>query len=96
MPSGHALATGYINPYFDTMTRQEKLNAMACVLPEDVMETVDALCELHNAGCCVGDIFAWDGEDMERQIVEEHFTNLASMVLFMLKDRLMRYINDSE
>lgn len=69
---------------------------MAGVLPSDVMETVNALCKLQDADDCITDVLAWDGEDMEKQIVEEHFTNLASMVLFMLKDRLMRYINDSE
>lgn len=77
------------------MTRQEKLNAMAGVLPSDVMETVNALCKLQDADDCVTDILAWDGEG-GIEIAEDFFTNLASMVLFMLKDRLMRYINDSD
>ena len=74
------------------MTRQEKLEAMAGVLPEDVMETVNALWKLQDADDCITDILAWDGEgDME--IAEEYFTNLAVMVLFRMKDRLMKYLN---
>lgn len=68
---------------------------MAGVLPSDVMETVNALCKLQDADDCITDILAWDGEG-DIEIAEDFFTNLASMVLFMLKDRLMRYINDSD
>lgn len=76
------------------MTRQEKLNAMAGVLPSDVMETVNALCKLQDADDCISEILAEDGEEMiEMEIAEEHFTNLAAMVLFRMKYRLLKYLN---
>lgn len=79
------------------MTRQEKLNAIAGVLPADAMETLNALCKLQDADDCISEILAEDGEgDMEREMAEEHFTNLAAMVLFRMKDRLIKHLTDDE
>lgn len=70
---------------------------MAGILPEDVMEDVNALCKLQDAADCISGILAKDGEgDMEREIAEEHFTNLAAMILFRMKDRLVKYLNCDE
>lgn len=67
---------------------------MAGVLPSDVMEAVNALCKLQDADDRISEILAEDGEEMiEMEIAEEHFTNLAAMVLFRMKDRLLKYLN---
>ena len=78
------------------MTRQEKLNVMAGILPDDVMEAVTALCKLQDADDCISEIFAWDGETVERELIEDHFTGITGLLMFKLKDSLTKYLNDNE
>lgn len=78
------------------MTRQEKLKVMAGILPDDVMEAVTALCKLQDADDCISEIFAWDGETVERELVDDHFTGITGLLMFKLKDSLTKYLNDNE
>lgn len=68
---------------------------MAGVLPADVMEAVNALCKLQDADDCITDILAWDDEG-DIEIAEDYFTNLAAMILFRMKDSLIKYLDDNE